>query len=113
MTEEVVTDQLSNDDAIVSGQQSLPQLLEDLTHDVSFKVSAKAHIEVVDDGCNGCKGKACLYICPANLFIQTADGGILFNYEGCFECGACAVACPTYVKWTYPIGGFGVSFKYG
>ena len=96
-----------------SGGNSLRLLLEDLTEVVSFRTSSKAHIQVIDDGCDGCSGKPCLYVCPANLFILTADQSILFNYEGCFECGACAIACPTFVEWTYPTGGYGVSFRHG
>ena len=36
---------------------------------------------------------ACVVACPANLFVPTADGGILFNYEQCFECGTCYLVC--------------------
>ncbi|MDA8278005.1 MAG: 4Fe-4S ferredoxin [Actinomycetota bacterium] len=92
---------------------SLRHLLDDLSVAVAFRTSSTAHIRVVDDGCGGCSTKACLYVCPANLFILTADQSILFNYEGCFECGACEIACPTYVNWSYPTGGYGVSFKHG
>ncbi|MDA8025196.1 MAG: hypothetical protein M0T78_01445 [Actinomycetota bacterium] len=94
-------------------ETSLRHLLDDLTDAVSFRTSSDAHIKIVDDGCEGCSGKGCLYVCPANLFVLTADGSILFNYEGCFECGACAIACPSYVSWSYPTGGYGVSFKHG
>ncbi len=37
--------------------------------------------------------RACVTACPANLFAPTADGGILFNYEECFECGTCYMVC--------------------
>jgi ferredoxin like protein len=51
--------------------------------------------------------------CPAGLFVPTADGGILFNYEQCFECGTCYLACDTAgaITWTYPDGGHGVVFR--
>ncbi len=44
--------------------------------------------------------------CPANLFVPTADGGILFNYEQCFECGTCYLVCNTEgaITWTLPRG---------
>ena len=50
--------------------------------------------------------------CPANLFVPTSDGGILFNYEQCFECGTCYMVCNTEgaITWTYPDGGHGVVF---
>ena len=41
----------------------------------------------------GCTTRACVTACPANLFVPTSDGGILFNYEQCFECGTCYLVC--------------------
>ena len=54
----------------------------------------------------------CVVACPANLFVPTADGGILFNYEQCFECGTCYLVCNEEgaISWSYPIGGYGVVF---
>jgi ferredoxin like protein len=51
--------------------------------------------------------------CPANLFVPTSDGGILFNYEQCFECGTCYLVCNSEgaITWTYPEGGYGVAFR--
>ena len=42
-----------------------------------------------------------------------ADGGILFNYEQCFECGTCYMVCNTEgaLTWSYPEGGYGVVFR--
>ena len=56
---------------------------------------------------------ACVVACPANLFVPTSDGGILFNYEQCFECGTCYLVCNTEgaITWTYPEGGHGVVFR--
>ena len=56
---------------------------------------------------------ACVVACPANLFVPTADGGILFNYEQCFECGTCYLVCngEGAISWTYPEGGHGVVFQ--
>ena len=46
------------------------------------------------------------------LFVPTSDGGILFNYEQCFECGTCYLVCNEEgaLTWTYPEGGHGVVF---
>ena len=57
----------------------------------------------------------CVTACPANLFAPTADGGILFNYEECFECGTCYMVCNEEgaITWTYPDGGHGVVFHHG
>ena len=45
----------------------------------------------------------------------TSDGGVVFNYEQCFECGTCYLVCDTEgaLTWTYPDGGHGVVFARG
>jgi ferredoxin like protein len=80
---------------------------------VEFRIAERPHI-VVDSGrCEGCATQACVTACPANLFVPTADGRILFNYEQCFECGTCYLACNTEgaIQWNYPVGGFGVVLR--
>ena len=64
--------------------------------------------------CAGLLDAACVVACPANLFVPTADGGILFNYEQCFECGTCYLVCNAEgaITWTYPEGGHGVVFHH-
>ena len=73
----------------------------------------RAHITVDGDSCRGCTTRACVTACPANLFVPTSDGGILFSYEQCFECGTCYLVCNTEgaITWTYPEGGHGVVFR--
>jgi ferredoxin like protein len=80
---------------------------------VEFRVSERAHIVVDADRCDGCSTQACVTACPANLFVPTADGRITFNYEQCFECGTCYLACNTEgaISWGYPDGGFGVVLR--
>jgi ferredoxin like protein len=93
-----------------------PQVsFEDLMGTVEFRVGPLAHI-VVDSGvCRSCTTKDCVSACPANLFAPTADGGILFNYEQCFECGTCYQVCNSdgAITWSYPEGGDGVVFRHG
>jgi ferredoxin like protein len=88
---------------------------EDRMSTVDFKVSGRAHIEVNSDICLSCTTKECVTACPANLFVPTTDGGILFNYEQCFECGTCYLLCDKKgaISWTYPDGGDGVTFQKG
>ena len=78
-----------------------------------FKPDEKPHIVVDSRICGECTLKSCVWICPANLFVPLADGTVLFNYEQCFECGACYVACNKEgaITWSYPAGGFGVTFR--
>lgn len=82
---------------------------------VDFDVSPRAHIIVDTDVCRSCTTQACVYACPADLFVPTADGGILFNYEQCFECGTCYQVCDAdgAISWSYPDGGSGVVFRKG
>ena len=86
---------------------------EDRMATVDFRVSPRPHIVVDGDRCRGCSTRECVRACPANLFVPTSDGGILFNYEQCFECGTCYLVCNTAgaITWTYPEGGHGVVFR--
>ncbi len=92
-----------------------PIAFDDRMDTVHFDVSHKAHIVVDSDICRSCTTSACLYACPAKLFVQTNDGGILFNYEQCFECGTCYLVCNSEgaITWNYPEGGNGVVFRFG
>ena len=82
---------------------------------VEFRVSHNPHIVLNADSCRGCSSQACVTACPANLFVKTSDGSIVFNHEQCFECGTCYLVCNTEgaLSWSYPEGGFGVVFARG
>ncbi len=86
---------------------------EDRMATTEFRVSGTPHIVVEGDSCRGCTTRACVIACPAGLFVPTFDGGILFNYEQCFECGTCYLVCNTAgaISWSYPEGGSGVVFR--
>ncbi|WP_199430488.1 ferredoxin family protein [Qaidamihabitans albus] len=88
---------------------------EDRMSQVDFRVAGNAHIVVDTDVCRSCTTKACVHACPAKLFVPTDDGGILFNYEQCFECGTCYLVCDggNAISWSYPDGGQGVVFRHG
>jgi len=78
-----------------------------------FKVHDRPHIVVDGAACIDCSTRSCIVACPADLFVPTSDGGIVFNYEQCFECGTCYLVCNTEgaITWSYPEGGFGVIFR--
>ena len=80
---------------------------------VEFRIADTAHIVVDDRICADCSTRGCVVACPANLFVPTAAGGILFNYEQCFECGTCYMVCNEEgaITWSYPEGGHGVVFN--
>lgn len=91
-----------------------PELsFDDLIGTTRFDIHERAHITVDDQICADCSTRGCVVACPANLFVPTSDGGILFNYEQCFECGTCYLVCNEEgaITWTYPEGGHGVIFK--
>ena len=74
-----------------------------------------AHIVLDKDICRQCKDKPCLVICPARLYKAGEDGDVAFDYAGCLECGTCRVMCKNkgIVKWKFPEGTFGISFRQG
>ena len=86
---------------------------EDRMATTAFHVHERPHITVDSSVCNGCGTRPCIVACPANLFVPTADGGIVFNYEQCFECGTCYLVCNEdgALSWSYPEGGHGVVFR--
>jgi len=93
--------------------ESYPELsFEARMGTVDFRIHERPHITVDDRKCADCSVRSCITACPANLFVPTADGGILFNYEQCFECGTCYMVCNEEgaITWTYPDGGHGVVF---
>jgi ferredoxin like protein len=86
---------------------------EDRMATVEFRVAGTAHIVVDNDVCKSCTTRECVTACPARLFVPTAEGGILFNYEECFECGTCYMICNKEgaITWNYPLGGHGVVMR--
>ncbi|MEI7753475.1 MAG: 4Fe-4S dicluster domain-containing protein [Actinomycetota bacterium] len=86
---------------------------EDRIATSAFHVHHNAHIVVDGAVCADCSTRECVVACPAKLFVPTSDGGILFNYEQCFECGTCYLVCNREgaITWNYPEGGHGVVFK--
>jgi len=88
----------------------------DKLYRTTFKTNfGDPHLGVDNDICKTCAGNWCLYCCPSQRFTKDAEGLIHVDYEGCFECGTCFVAClpKGLVLWKQPLGGFGVSYKYG
>jgi len=74
------------------------------------------HIAPDKDICNTkCRLKPCLFACPAALYKLDKNGEISFDYAGCLECGTCRVVCKEkgIIKWEYPRGTFGVSYRHG
>lgn len=53
--------------------------------------------------------------CPAGLYQHRADGGLDFDYAGCFECGTCYVLAhgTAVAAWHYPRGDMGIEYRRG
>ncbi|WP_326423629.1 ferredoxin family protein [Adlercreutzia wanghongyangiae] len=73
-----------------------------------------AHIELIDDADDAEFDKLVL-ICPAALYKRDENGGRVFDYAGCLECGTCRIACGDTIieKWSYPGPTMGVEYRYG
>ncbi len=86
-------------------------IIQEKVDTVRFNIHKDPHITVDAEQCKTCDTTACVYVCPANLF-NIVNGEMLFVYDNCFECGTCYVACGKQaIKWSYPQGGYGVSFR--
>ncbi len=78
-----------------------------------YRLDREAHIIVDYEKCRTCPHKACLTACPAQCYLSQEETGVVFNYEGCLECGTCYVVCDQdALKWNYPKGGYGVSYRF-
>lgn len=88
---------------------SVNEKLDFVRHDVSMS----PHITADPEACARCSRHDCLFFCPASCFELQPDG-VVFHYEGCLECGTCRVMCPEHaLRWDYPLGGYGVTFRRG
>ncbi len=54
-------------------------------------------------------------VCPAGCYQETPDGAVEVSPAGCLECGTCRVMTrdTDELEWSYPLGGYGVQFKFG
>ena len=88
--------------------------VDDIFDLVSFNVDERPHIELKDGVCAGCDHRGCENVCPARCYSWSEETGKMdFVYDGCLECGTCYVVCDrdAFSRWTYPRGGFGVSYR--
>ena len=74
----------------------------------------ESHIQLDQELCRTTgTGRRIIAVCPAGVYSEQ-DGQIVADYAACLECGTClAVASPGALTWTYPRGGFGVSYREG
>ena len=78
-----------------------------------FKLDKEPHIAIDQHICaTACTDRACLAVCPADLYRIGDDGQVVVNWEGCLECGTCMICCSQgALSWRYPRGGAGVQYR--
>jgi ferredoxin like protein len=78
-----------------------------------FKIDKEPHISIDQQICATlCTNRACIAVCPADLYEVGDRGDVVVNWEGCLECGACMICCAHgALSWRYPRGGFGVHYR--
>ncbi len=90
--------------------------VEDKLASTHFEVDEEPHIWILDqEVCRKCETKACERGCPAKLYEWNPHTNeMMYNYEGCLECGTCLLICPyNNLHWSYPRGGKGVVYRFG
>ncbi len=97
----------------MSGKNSMT--VDEKMATVKIKISKEEHISVNTELCINCMTRPCLIICTAeNYKWDEKRKDLIFNYEGCLECGACRLICPEdAIDWSYPLRGYGVKFRFG
>ncbi len=95
-----------------------PTLLsrDDKLATLSFKVNeASPHLKIIDQQvCAQCVEKPCTTTCPVGNYKVEENSRTTIYWSSCIECGTCRIICPPRnISWTYPAGGFGVSYRYG
>ncbi len=87
--------------------------LQERLQTLQYTVDDTPHIEVDGDKCQDCATHPCLNFCPAGCFTPNEAASIDYYYVGCVECGTCLLLCrEDAVRWNYPKGGFGISYRY-
>jgi ferredoxin like protein len=91
--------------------------IEEKLYRVKYEVDRDhCHIRLNEAICRLCRDRACLYLCPAKVYVKDPkdDRKIVVNYENCLECGTCRVICEEEgVIWSCPNGGMGVRYRFG
>ena len=90
-----------------------PATIEDKLALNKFDTDSEAHIRLKEEVCENSTEQECVYVCPAGCY-KLKDGKLIYDYKGCLECGGCHISCAKEaIEWSFPRGGFGVSFHYG
>jgi ferredoxin like protein len=79
-----------------------------------YELNEETHIKVNQVMCSTCDKKPCTTVCPAGVYVYDSVTALIsVDHAGCLECGTCIVACtPKGLTWEYPVGGYGVHYRY-
>jgi ferredoxin like protein len=78
-----------------------------------YYIDTEVHIIINKNICQSCEDHVCISVCPAGCYTLRGNN-LTFSYEGCLECGSCAIACDKgTIQWNFPRAGFGISYQYG
>lgn len=82
---------------------------------LKFKVDSVSHLILDKEVCWECDERTCLFICPSGVYRwEDEKKEVTVSYEGCLECGTCRIACKAgAIEWRNPLGGYGVSYRFG
>jgi ferredoxin like protein len=92
------------------------QSMTDKLFTIRYKCSDHSHLALKEpEVCARCAGKSCNTFCPAEVYGWDEESKVNHvAYENCVECGTCRIACPSdNVAWAYPMGGYGISYRFG
>ncbi len=89
--------------------------IENKLYTLKYNPDTVSHLTPDIKQCKKCKNKPCTYVCPANVYEWDSEHeNLVVNFENCLECGACRIVCEKKsLKWEYPKGTKGVTFKLG
>jgi len=75
----------------------------------------ESHIEIDQEAARRTgAGPLLVRVCAAKVYAIAPDGSVTATAAACLECGTClAVAPPGVLRWHYPRGGFGVTYREG
>lgn len=85
-----------------------------LSIDKFYVDEENAHIELKDE-IDDAEFEKLVLACPAALYKRDENGEKHFDYAGCLECGTCRVLCGKTIlaKWEFPVGTFGIEYRFG
>ena len=99
----------------LSVEQTSSRSLQEKLSTTRFITHPDSHLRVRDqETCRDCILRPCVTVCPAGGYSYREDEGLSVAYENCLECGSCKIVCEfDNIDWSYPLGGFGVVYRWG